>query len=451
MSTDKIIMVSGDGHAEAPPEVWEEYLDPEYREYLPAALEDNQKYVGLLGLFSNFDEDLLGVIDPEGVWAKGRLGALGDVDERLRQMDREGVAAETIYWGETQASHMFAPMWQAYPQELYAAGSRVYNRWIADTFGGHPDRFYLVGDPGAGVDIDMMVKDLQWTADQRFRGAFIPMMFERDDVPRLYDPYYDPYWATLQEHGMWAVCHAGYGGKARSLADKIDEAMAKAADGIDILDQMNNKSEDFFHRAYEPLQALWQMMLGGVFDRFPDLRFLLTEVRADWVPTMLAHLDAVYERSRADISAQRKPSEYWHENCLQSMSFVHKCEVPMRHEIGIENVVFGRDYPHPEGTWPNTLPWLRDAFAGVPERELRMVLGENAITMLSLDRAELEGIAERIGLTVSDITGPGPEIDSRMVESWDTRSGYLKPAEVAKAESIDALLAEDPGLAFVLR
>jgi predicted TIM-barrel fold metal-dependent hydrolase len=451
MSTDKLIIVSGDGHAEAPPEVWEEYLDPEYREHLPSALEDNEKYVQLLGMFASFDDDLLALIDPEGVWADGRLGALGDVDQRLQQMDREGVAAEMVYWGETQASHMFAPMWQAYPQELYAAGSRVYNRWLADTFGEHLDRFYLCGDPGAGVDMDMMLSDLKWTADRGFRSAFIPMMFERHDVPRLYDTYYDPYWAMLQEHGMWAVCHAGYGGKARSLADKIDEALAKAADGIDILDEMNNKSEDFFHRAYEPLQALWQMMLGGVFDRFPDLRFILTEVRADWIPTMLAHLDAVYDRSRNELAAKHKPSEYWHSNCLQSMSFVHKCEVPMRDEIGLENIIFGRDYPHPEGTWPNTLQWLRDAFAGVPERELRMVLGENAITMLSLERAELRGIANRVGFTVDDITGPGPEIDPRVIESWDTRSGYLKPAEVAKPASIDALLAEDPALAVLVR
>jgi hypothetical protein len=123
----------------------------------------------------------------------------------------------------------------------------------------------------------------------------------------------------------------------------------------------------------------------------------------------------------------------------------------MRHEIGIENITFGRDYPHPEGTWPNTREWLRDAFAGVSEQELRMVLGENAITMLGLDRAELEGIAARIGFTVDDILAPGPEIDMRMVESWDTRSGYLKPAEAAKPASIDALIAGDPGLAAVLR
>jgi predicted TIM-barrel fold metal-dependent hydrolase len=451
MGTDKLIIVSGDGHAEAPPEVWEEYLDPQYREHLPEAVEDNDKYVQLLGLFASFDDDLLEVIDTDGVWGEGRLGALGDVDQRLTQMDREGIAAETVYWGETQASHMFAPMWRGYAQELYAAGSRVYNRWVSDTFGAHPDRFYLVGDPGAGVDIDMMLTDLQWTADRQFRGAFIPMMFERFDIPRLYDPYYDPYWAMLQENGMWAVCHAGYGGKERALADKIDDAMAKMADGIDILDQLNNKTEDFFHRAYEPLQALWQMMLGGVFDRFPDLRFILTEVRADWIPTMLTYLDGYYDRARADLPAKRKPSEYWHSNCLQSISFVHQCEVPMRHEIGLENITFGRDYPHPEGTWPNTKEWLRHAFAGVPEKELRMVLGENAINMLGLDRKELQGIADRVGFTPEDILGPGPEIDPRMIESWDTRSGYLKPPETVTGESIEALLANDPGLAVVSR
>jgi hypothetical protein len=123
----------------------------------------------------------------------------------------------------------------------------------------------------------------------------------------------------------------------------------------------------------------------------------------------------------------------------------------MRHEIGIENIIFGRDYPHPEGTWPNTLDWLRDSFAGVPEDELRMVLGGNAITMLGVDRAELQGIADRIGFRVDDVTGPGPEIDSRLLEAWDTRGGYLRPAETASTASIDALIAEDPLLAVAVR
>ena len=454
MSTHNLIIVSGDGHAEPPPEVWKDYLEPELHDALPAALEDNEKYVQLLGLFSNFPPELLEVIDTDGVWASGgRRGALGDVDRRLLEMDREGTAAETVYWGDPQAMHPFAPAFRAYSQELYAAGSRIYDRWAADAFGSAPDRLYLVGDPGAGVDVDAMVEELKWTADHGFRGAFVPGMFARSDLPPLYDDSFDPFWAILQERRMWAVCHAGFGGRERVFAEKIEEAKRKAAEGtgIDILDQLNNKSKDFFHRGYEPLQALWQLMLGGVFDRFPDLRFILTEVRADWIPTMLAHLDAAFDRARADLPARRRPSEYWGENCLQSVSFVHKCEVDMRHDIGIANITFGRDYPHPEGTWPNTRDWLRDAFAGVPENELRMVMGENAIRLLDLDRAPLEAIAGRIGFSVDDITGPGPVLDPRMIESWDTRSGYLKPAETVESATIDGLLGADPGLAAAAR
>jgi predicted TIM-barrel fold metal-dependent hydrolase len=455
MSTDKVIIVSGDGHAEPPKEVWKDYLEEEHHEHLPWAYEDSDNFVLMLEHISPFatHPELIEVIDTDGaLTSEGWRGAIGDVDRRIQEMDREGIAAEMVYWGDTRVLHPFAPPFRAVPQELKAAGSRIYDRWAADVFGGALDRFYLVGDPGAGVDIDAMLAELDWTAAKGFRGAFIPMMFARSDIPPLYDPYFDPYWARCIDHGMFVVCHAGYGGQDNAFGTIIEEAMAKMeADGrTDLLDQLNNRTEDFFHRALEPTQALWQMMLGGVFDRFPDLKFLLTEVRGDWIPSILGHVDGVFDNAKGDLPANRRPSEYWRTNCLQSLSFVHRCEVGMRHEIGIENVVFGRDYPHPEGTWPNTGDWLRDAFAGVPEHELRLMLGQNAIRMLDLDAKALRAIADRVGPTVDDILGAGPDIDPRMLESWDLRAGYLKPVEHADPRAIDDLLRADAGLAAAL-
>ena len=119
----------------------------------------------------------------------------------------------------------------------------------------------------------------------------------------------------------------------------------------------------------------------------------------------------------------------------------------MRHEIGLETITFGRDYPHAEGTWPNTADWLTDAFAGVPDDELRLMLGENAIRVLGLDRATLAAVAERIGPTVADITGRTPHLDPRLIANWDARGGYLKPAEQIDPEAIDALLRHDLALA----
>jgi hypothetical protein len=123
----------------------------------------------------------------------------------------------------------------------------------------------------------------------------------------------------------------------------------------------------------------------------------------------------------------------------------------MRHEMGVETIFFGRDYPHAEGTWPNTRDWLSDAFAGVPDDELRLMLGENPIRALGLDRAKLASVAERIGPTVADVTGRTPELDPRLVGNWDARGGYLKPPEEHDPDAVDELLREDVALAGAKR
>jgi hypothetical protein len=123
---------------------------------------------------------------------------------------------------------------------------------------------------------------------------------------------------------------------------------------------------------------------------------------------------------------------------------MHRAEVDMRHEIGIQTIAFGRDYPHPEGTWPNTRDWLRDAFAGVPEQEVRLLLGENAIRLLALDRDRLATIAGRIGPTVADITGSTSPVPPELIANFDIRGGYLKPAEGdARLAAVDKMIRED--------
>jgi hypothetical protein len=148
----------------------------------------------------------------------------------------------------------------------------------------------------------------------------------------------------------------------------------------------------------------------------------------DWIPATLKHLDKIYQEHRADLPAKRKPSEYFRSHCLVGASFIHKAEVGMRHEIGLETIAFGRDYPHPESTWPHTREWLRDAFDGVPDDELRMMLGENAIRFFDLDRERLAEIARRIGPTIDEIHSGGA-VREDLIESFAARGGYLKPAE----------------------
>ena len=67
----------------------------------------------------------------------------------------------------------------------------------------------------------------------------------------------------------------------------------------------------------------------------------------------------------------------------------------MRYDIGIENMMFGSDYPHVEGTWPRTYDWVRATLGGIPEDEQRLILGANAARLYGFDLDELDDRAAR--------------------------------------------------------
>jgi len=445
----ELILVSGDSHAVPPPETWPEYIEPQYHSLLPAMREDDARYRQLLGLFADFSPDVLEVIDAEGVWAGGGYLGCWDRDVRLAQMDREGVAAEFVYPGDPRALSPLSPQFRPLPQEVVAAGVRAYNRWAADTFGSARDRILLVGDPGSQPEMDDVLAELDWMAANGFAGAYVPGYFHRDDTPPPHDGFWDPYWSRLVHHGIPAVVHAGYGQRQCEFLKGVEglRQTMEAEGRSDLLAEIINNADKFFSKDVRPRRAMWNLMLGGVFDRHPDLRLLMTEVRGDWLPGTLRHLDQAFERGDGEIASTRRPSDVWRENCLMSLSFVHKAEVDMRHELGVETVFFGRDYPHAEGTWPNTADWIRDAFAGVPEPELPMKPGENPISALGLDGEHLRRIAERIGPLPATFAGPSRPLDPRMLDNWDARGGYLKEPERVDHGELDDLLRDDRYLA----
>jgi predicted TIM-barrel fold metal-dependent hydrolase len=452
---DNLIVVSSDSHAGVPKELWTEYVDPQFHELLPKLREDNEVYptaIFLLGAKSG----TTGLPETQEAHSSEWHG-LYDPVLRLADMDREGVAAEVIYHGDFRLGDMFHNATSsAYPLDAWDAGARGWNHWASDTFGFARDRFLPVAAAGPFNDMDRSLRDLTWLADHGFVGTYGPGFMTHSHTPAAFDPYWDPFWARCAEGNLAIVVHAGFGweqGIAFEQLKKIFDDVAAEAGSTerDALfahaSAVQQDSIEFFHEfsgSVRPRRPLWQMILGGVFDRHPDLKLMLTEIRLDWIPATLAHLDALYDEHRDELPAKRRPSEYWADNCLAGASFIHKAEVEMRHEIGVETISFGRDYPHPEGTWPQTREWLRDAFAGVPEDELRLMLGENAIRFLSLDRERLAAIAKRIGPTYDDVVGTGGELRPELLENFAQRGGYLKPAEGgARLDAMDELIQQD--------
>ncbi|HEX5586589.1 MAG TPA: amidohydrolase family protein, partial [Acidimicrobiia bacterium] len=334
--------------------------------------------------------------------------------------------------------------------EVRAAGQRAYHRWLADFMAPAGGRLVGVAEPGPCLDMDEAVAELRWVAEHGFVSVGLPGTTADDALPLLHDEHFEPFFAACEELGLVLSVHAGFGlrqGVFFEFHQRVQEMMGGRAEfgsdpdrALEILAEAMGTAED------SPLQLditarrpLWLLMGGGVFDRHPGLKLALTEVRADWVPGTIAHLDE--KCASSDLAMKLTPSEYYRRHVVVAPSSIHRAEVEMRHAIGVDQLLFGSDYPHPEGTWPNTRDWIRTAFAGVPEREARQILGENAVAAYGLDRDALVAVAERIGPS-ADLLGQG-EADAALVDHFDQRSGYRRAAEEVDIAAIDAVLDGD--------
>jgi predicted TIM-barrel fold metal-dependent hydrolase len=454
--TNQMLIVSSDSHAGIPNELWAQYLDPRFHDLIPRLREDNEIYPTAIFLLGAKRGATTMLPELQEAHRSGWHG-LHDPVLRLADMDREGVAAELIFHGDFRLGDLFHNSTnRKYPLEAWDAGARAWNRWAADNFGFAMDRFLVTAAIGPCVDMDVAVADIEWIADHRFAATYLPGYMRHPGMPPLYDDYWEPFWTACEERGVALVVHAGFGWEQGTVFPQLERIVGAVTDAAgsperDALfghaDAVPDDSLAFFTEftsSPRPRRPMWQLMFGGVFDRHPGLKLVLTEIRADWIPATLRHLDAVHEAHREELPALRRPSEYWSANCLAGASFIHRAEVEMRHEIGVETINFGRDFPHPEGTWPHTREWLRDAFSGVPEDEARLLLGENLVRFLGLDRDRLVEIARRIGPAVDDVLGRSPVARPDLIASFDTRGGYLKPAEgAARLGEVDELVRED--------
>jgi predicted TIM-barrel fold metal-dependent hydrolase len=383
----RTLVISADCHAAARWSDYEPYLE---RRHLAAFRDWYGAGAGRPALRPGeqrlFDSGFLDALDGQDAVARGGRSGTWDGEQRARELDADGVAGEVIFPSAENFHapfHGLHPVTRAHapqPRELRAAGARAYNRWLADLCAQHPSR-------RAGValvdfaDIDAALAEIRWAREAGLRGGIL-LPAEWDELPSYNHPRYEPVWALCAELGMPVNTHPlgsgrdGYGDLPGATGIFLSEV------------------KWFAHR---PLTFL---LWAGVFDRHPALVFVLTEQQIDWVPEALAYYDHLYQRP---IFAQLRrelpllPSEYWRRQCYLGASFAYRHEIELRGAIGVDKIMWGSDYPHAEGTWPQTRQWLRDAFAGVPAGELEAMLGGNAARVYGFETEKLAPLVARIG------------------------------------------------------
>jgi predicted TIM-barrel fold metal-dependent hydrolase len=255
-------------------------------------------------------------------------------------------------------------------------------------------------------DVDAAVEEIHWIASAGLRGGILlPGAPEDSSLPPLYAADYEPIWAACAETGLPVNHHGGTGAPIPPLQEH------DAAGAVWVFE-----THWWAHR------ALWHLMFSGVLDRHPGLTLVLTEQAAGWIPELLRGMDVATERfadegsalarfaGKAASSLSLKPSEYWARQCYVGASFLRPIECEQRHRIGVDRIMWGSDYPHSEGTWPHTRAALRHTFAGVPEDEVRSMLGINAARVYGFDLGALDRVAADVGPTVDEVATPLDDI-----------------------------------------
>jgi predicted TIM-barrel fold metal-dependent hydrolase len=177
-------------------------------------------------------------------------------------------------------------------------------------------------------------------------------------------------------------------------------------------------------------RPLWFMLMTGVFERFPGLKMAVTEAGCYWAADLLWRVDMMATREHgmrklvgATAPLKMLPSEYFDRNCAIGASNTRRRELERRYEIGVGNIMWGNDFPHPEGTWPYTREFLKDRFWDIPVDETAQILGLNQAEFYGFDLDALAPVAERVGPTPDDLG----QTDASVLAKWDRYRAAGRP------------------------
>jgi predicted TIM-barrel fold metal-dependent hydrolase len=405
---DRYLVISSDCHAGLPPERYRDYLEAQYHETFDLALPVQEEMTKLME-----KQFLVGDINEE--WRKGRehlLEGAWNHDRRIEVLDGDGIAAEVIFPDGITERNMppfgagISLSTEGVVPELQWAGARAHNRWLAEFVAQEPARRFGVAIVPALWDVDEAVKEVRWAKENGLGGIMLPVMWGKQ-AP-YHHPKYNPLWEVCEDLGVILHFHSGpaptsdYFGPPPEIGKERTHPTMPGAMGIYI-------SEVIMWNVRPLTFLIW----GGIFERYPKLKLSITEGTTIWVPEYLALLDHRYGETHYSAKLgdyqshlSMKPSDYFARNVRLGASCMPRRETEMRHEIGMKNIMWGSDYPHPEGSWPFTREQITESFIGLPEDDITLMLGGNALAFYGFDEEKLLPIAERVGPTKQSLGSP---------------------------------------------
>lgn len=291
-----------------------------------------------------------------GLYEDGRKGIrrLTDPDLRLADQDRDGVQGEVLY-GILGASMRMNDA------EAAAEMIRIYNEWLAGFCRTHPHRYAgLACIPNS--PIEGAVEEIERVARRGgVRGIDVANSV---DMPPLWDPYWEPLWAVANEVGLPAHFHTIGGRKPDTGA--YPPPVQRAAFAVFITGFQ-----------FSMAALLMSVIYAGVLERYPKLRVVIGESGIGWIPYILDHMDLEWEEQFKDLPLKMKPSDYWRRQCKATYQ-TDRIGIKLLEEMGADTIMWGSDFPHPDGVWPDSRQFIERELGHLPPEVRRRIVCENA-------------------------------------------------------------------------
>ena len=290
-----------------------------------------------------------------GLYDAGKRGERrpGDPHLRITEMEKDGVDAEIIFGILGVASRV---------QDHAAANEmlRIYNEWLRDFCSHYPDRQIGLACLPYG-DIGAAVKEIHRVAKLGLKGLELSCSW---DMEPMWHPVWEPLWKAVSDVQLPLHFHT-FPSTPRSVREQAPQSSRRAAQFTGVAGfQMNL------------INIIAAIIGAGVLERYPNLRVGFGESGIGWIPYALDRMDFEYEDRFRDLM-KLKPSEYWHRQCRATFQF-DRIGAKLVEDIGVETLMWGSDYPHPDGVWPESSKYIEEQFAGLSPEVVHKVTCENA-------------------------------------------------------------------------
>ncbi len=299
----------------------------------------------------------------EGLYQDGKNGIrrLTDPDLRIKDQDRDGIQAEVLFGILGAGQRLNDP---AAAIEMM----RIYNDWLADFCDTRPERFAgLASIPNhdvaaAAAEIERVVR----------RGALRGLEIANSwDMKPLFDPDWDPLWKAVAESGLPLHFHTI--GTKRPDFESMAPLQGRQAHAVYITGFQLGMA-----------RILMEIVYSGVLETYPALQVVIAESGIGWIPYLLERMDMEWEEQYKDLTLTMKPSRYWHRQCRATY---HSDQIGLRliDVLGEDNLMWGSDFTHPDGLWPDSQAFIEKELGHLPEATRHKIVCANAARLYGFE------------------------------------------------------------------